>query len=84
MKECPKKIIINYIVSIYKDMECTDEIEAVYSFGSNYQSALKFFKETVRKVNKEQYITIELEPSAIYKGDVELYLSPNILIADNY
>lgn len=84
MKNPPKNININYVVSIYKDMKLADDIETSNSFESDFQAALKFYNETIDRVKNNQYVTLELEIEWEFDGKADVYSVENIRIADNY
>lgn len=84
MKNPPKNININYVVAIYKDMELADDIEISNSFESDFQAALKFYNETIDRVQNNQYVTLELEIEQEFDGKADVYSVENIRIADNY
>lgn len=60
MLNAPKQVEVNFIVTIYKDMELADEIETVNSFYT-YESALSFYNEAIEMYGNEQYIDLSLE-----------------------
>lgn len=84
MKNPPKNININYVVAIYKDMELSDDIETLNSFESDFQAALKFYNETIDRVQNNQYVTLELEIEQEFDGKADVYSVENIRIVDNY
>ena len=83
MKNPPKNININYVVAIYKDMELADDIETSNSFESDFQAALKFYNETIDRVQNNQYVTLELEIEQEFDGKADVYSVENIHYGKN-
>ncbi len=75
--EAPKKDEVNFVVTIYKDMELADEIEFSNSF-ENYSDALDFYNQEIKKANNNYFVELhlEIEEAGSLKGD--------ILLANNY
>lgn len=84
MKNAPKNIEINYVVAIYKDMEFADETETSNSFENDYQAALKFYNETIKRVGNNQYVSLDFEIEQEFDDKADVYSVENIHIADNY
>ena len=60
MLNAPKQVDVNFVVTIYKDMELADEIETVNSFYT-FESALSFYNEARDMYTTGQYIELSLE-----------------------
>lgn len=60
MLNAPKQVEVNFVVTIYKDMELADEVETVNSFYT-YESALSFYNEAIEIYGIKQYIDLSLE-----------------------
>ena len=60
MLNAPKQVEVNFVVTIYKDMELADEIETSISFN-NYGSAIIFYNKQLETIGIEQYIELNLE-----------------------
>ena len=77
MKEAPKKDEVNFVVTIYKDMEFADEIETSNSFN-NYSDALDFYNKEIKKADNNYYVSLSLE----IEEEGSLIDAP--VLADNY
>ena len=75
--EAPKKDEVNFVVTIYKDMELADEIEFSNSF-ENYSDALDFYNQEIKKANSNYFVELHLEI------EEEGSLKDDILLANNY
>ena len=76
VKEAPKVDEVNFVVTLYKDMEA-DEIEVAYSYQS-YEKALDFYNKEIEKAKNNYYVSLSLEIEE--KG--KLTYAP--LLAGNY
>ena len=84
MKNPPKSIEVNYVVTIYKDMEFADDVETADSFEMNFQAALEFYKETIDQVKNNQFVTLELEIKQEFEDKAGGFSFETVRIADNY